>query len=228
MAKTYTNCRSASCTSGRSIFPVSSDSNAFNVKQGDTCPDFTVQIKNPKTGNTISFADWNVSTFMYFESCLKSITEEDYGNYIIKLLGNANFCQIKTGDIIGVEDCNQNDQEFMLVTDVNFSAKTISVSRGYGDSTIYDHSKGDKLIFYRIYGENGYITSKNIPDEDDEWDADYSVIGYHWCEEDTSHKGTYYLEFHLTNSDSDNSYDSCNVQLRTFPISEKGYIINIL
>ncbi|MFW5794562.1 MAG: hypothetical protein ACOCV1_03655 [Bacillota bacterium] len=232
MAKVYTNCNSGSCGSGSSIYSYSQDSSAFNIKQGDTCPDFTVQIKNPTTGNAISFEDWNVEVFMYFESCLKSITEEAYGETTIKLLGNANLCQVKIGDVIGVEDCNQNDEEFMLVTDVDFSAKTVSVSRGYGDSTIYNHSKGDKLLFYRIYGENGYITNKNIPDEDDEWEADYSVVGYHWCVEDTSHKGKYYLEFHLTSSDSiDNpnasGYNSCNIQTRTFPVSEKGYIVNI-
>jgi len=204
----------------------------FNIKQGDTCPTFTISIIDPITGIEVSYENWLVEVYMHFESCLKSDSGVSYSNpfSIIKLMRNMNLCLIKIGDIIEVEDCNQNLKELMLVMDVDYETGEITVERGYEDSDIYSHKKGDKLLFYRIYGKEGYIDNKNEENIEEDVEPDYSIIGYQWDSEDTSHKGKYYLEFKLTNYiyDPEDPLTIIDTQIRSFPISSTNYVINII
>jgi len=230
MARQYTTCSSGLCTGSstsgngnNSALPACSEGLA--IKQGDTCPVFEIQIKDPTTGEPVSYEDWDVEVYMYFTSCLGADTDApvSLNTSIITLLGKANLCQIKIGDIIGVDDCNQNEEEFMLVLDVDYSTGEVTVQRGYGDSDIYAHEKGDRLIFYRIYGSTGYIDSKFEDDPSTtENETDYSVIGYRWTTEDTSHTGTYYFEFKTINN------EVSPAQVRSFPVDNNDYIIKII
>jgi len=227
MGLQYTSANCTSCTSNSSY-----NSSEFNIKQGDTCPNFTIEVKDPSTGLPISFEGWSIEVFMHFESCLKSDSGASYSYpySIIKLLGNANLCLVKINDLIGVEDCNQNKQEFMLVTDIDYDTGEITVQRGYGDSDIYTHKKGDKLLFYRIYGKEGYIDSKYEEDLEEDIEADFSILGYQWEIEDTSHKGKYYFEIKATNViyDDEDPTIIVNTQVRSFPIGATNYIVNII
>jgi hypothetical protein len=226
MSKNYKNCNNSSCSS----ILTCSDCD-FSIKQGDNCPSFKIQIKDPSTGNPISFEDWEVEAYMYFYSNFKSIKQSDdiysgYTYYILNLLGNQNLYQIKIGDIIEVEDCNQNLQEFMIVENVD--KNDIYVIRGYGGSDIYEHKRGDKLIFYRIYNKEGFITSEHIEEDykenfisegqnNEKIEEDFSIIGYSWDIEDTSHKGIYFLQLKVRSED----------KIRTFPVNGDGYKIII-
>ncbi len=220
MTRQYTTCTSGTCTNTPTI-----NNEDFVIKQGDTCPVFEIQIKDPNTGLPVSYLNWAVNVFMYYISCLGADTDApvSLNTSIIKLLGKVNLCQVKIGDIIGVDDCNQNENEFMIVLDVDFATGEVTVQRGYGNSDIYAHNKGDKLIFYRIYGSDGYIDSKFEDDlETTEDETDYSVLGYHWTVEDTSHIGTYFFEFKATDA------SVTPPQIRSFPVSSNDYIIKII
>jgi len=220
MGRIYVNCSSGTCTSTPTI-----SKDAFVIKQGDTCPIFEINIQDPETGEPVSYESWDVEVYMYFISCLGADSDApvSLNTSIITLLGKANLCQIKIGDIIGVDDCNQNENEFMLVLDVDYSTGEITVERGYGGSDIYNHDKGDKLIFYRIYGSDGYIDSKFEDDlETTEDETDYSVLGYRWTAEDTSHTGTYYFEFKAINN------SITPPQVRSFPVNSNDYIVQII
>ena len=141
MGRIYVNCSSGTCASTPTI-----SKDAFVIKQGDTCPVFEINIQDPETGEPVSYESWDVEVYMYFISCLGADSDApvSLNTSIITLLGKANLCQIKIGDIIGVDDCNQNENEFMLVLDVDYSTGEITVERGYGGSDIYNHDKGDK------------------------------------------------------------------------------------
>ena len=227
MGSTYTTAICSSCASNSSY-----NSTEFNIKQGDTCPNFTIEVRDPSTGQMASYEGWSVEVYMYFESCLRSDSgaSNSYPVSIIRLLGNVNLCQVKIGDMIGVEDCNQNLQEFMLVTAIDYDTGEITVERGYGDSDIYTHKKGDKLIFYRIYGKSGYIDSKYEEDIEEGVEADFSILGYQWDVEDTSHRGKYFIELKATNLvyDDDDPSLLVSTQIRSFPVSSTDYIVNIV
>lgn len=219
---------SETCTSCISnVSNTNYNSKEFNIKQGDTCPNFIVSITDPE-GIAVSYEGWSVEVYMYFESCLKSSI--GIPDLKIKLLGNINLCLVKIGDIIKVEDCNQNLNEYMLITDVDYDTNEITVERGYNDSDIYAHKKNDKLIFFRIYNKEGYIDSKYEEDLEEDIEADYSIIGYKWEVEDTSHKGKYYLEFKLKNFIYDSVDPSIiiDTQIRSFPVGSTNYVINII
>jgi hypothetical protein len=176
---------------------------------------------------------------MYFKSCLKSVdaVESYYGTSAVKLIGNQNFGQIKVGDIVGFEGIDQNNEEFMLVTDLDVANKQVIVSRGYGNTQILTHVKGERVLFYRIYGASGYVTNKNVDQEntaideagleDESNSGDYSLIGYHWAAEDTSHKGTYFLEMKVDNSLLAGS-DGSESSVRTLPNNKEGYVVTII
>lgn len=246
MPKKYKNCSGYSCSNSFNVTSESCNSD-FTIKQGDTCPLFKINIKDPETGLPVSYEDWEVTTFMFFESCLRSIDSahdgisgcSGFSGYMseefagIKLLGKKSLCQVKIGDIIEVDDCNQNRQEFMLVIDIDYDCDTILVQRGYGGSDIYSHRRGDKLIFYRIYGKTGFIDSVNEEDLEEGIELDNSVIGYNWAEEDTSHRGCYFFEFKLMKnaigiSGISGYSGSVDIQLRSFPLNTKGYKISIV
>jgi hypothetical protein len=234
MGKTYTNCTTCSTSASGTTTTVST----FSLKQGDTCPDYSTRLLDQQ-GNPVSFEGWTVEVFMYFISCLKSIEDEQayYGTARIKLLGNQNLCQVKIGDIVGFEACDQNHEEFMLVTDIDDTTNEIIVVRGYGDSPIVTHKKGERVLFFRVYGADGFVKSKffdqnaNPIDEaalEDGTEApDFSVIGYHWMPQDTSHKGTYFLEFKVSNEGLSGT-DGFEPSIRTIPNNKEGYIITII
>lgn len=242
MGRSYTNCGSGRCNFGGTL-----SSSDFKIKQGDTCPDFRFQIKVTSTNETVSYEGWSVEVYMFFYSYLRSLTNIEYSGYTenmatLKLLGNQNFGQIKLGDIIGVEDCDQNRQEFMQVISINYDTYEVFVERGYGNSDIYNHKKSDKLIFYRIYGKTGYIDSSSsgssVEDVDEYVDDnsadvvtdDYSIVGYHFCQDDTSHKGSYFIDFKLSMAPDpgySGDYD-CGVKVKSYPNDKDGYVVNII
>ena len=90
----YTSASCSSCSSSSSNY----NSTEFNIKQGDTCPNFTIQAKNPENGQPVSYEDWDIEVYMYFESCLKSDSgaSSSYPVSIITLVGKINLCQIKS------------------------------------------------------------------------------------------------------------------------------------
>ncbi len=194
---------------------------SFQFKRGDTCPSFEIQIKDPITGASVSFEDWLVQAYMWFETCLgEDIT---VSTTEFKLLGNKLLCQVKIGDIIEVDDCDQNQTEYMEVVDVDAETETITVTRGAQDSDVYSHKKKDKLLFFRIFGNSGYISSEyedDISTTDDE--EDFSLIRYDWLSADTTHTGDYLLEFKLQ---QETEYGE-NEVIRSFPKCG-GYPIQI-
>jgi hypothetical protein len=193
------------------------------IKKGDTCPIFKIMISDPETGSPVSFLNWEVQIFMWFNSFIGSEIDDISDEVTFSLLGNKNFCQIKVGDIIRFEDCNQNIVEFMEVESIDSDNFTITATRGDFDdvpSIPFTHFKKDSVTFYRIFEKNGFIDSifEDNSDTADIDERDYSVIAYQWDSEDTSHRGEYLLEFKVTDGDL----------IRTFPLNSEGFCIQII
>ena len=198
-------------------------SDCFKIKQKDTCPVFKVQIIDPKTQQAFSLLNLEVKTFMYFESRLGSDIDSSMDPVAeFTLLGNKYLCQVKVGDIILIEDCNQSLTEYMEVTSIDSSTGIITANRGdlEGYTSIqFDHFKKDLIRFYRIFEKNGYVDSiyEDSPDTEED-EADHSLLVYQWDSSDTTHRGDYYLEFKITDGDIS----------RTFPLNNVGYCIQII
>lgn len=220
MGRAYTNCTSGvSCGSTLK----GSTGQAFKIKKGDTCPRYSVQLKATATGEGVSYQNWIVRANMYFESLLANDIDNSMEYEAqFKLKGSINFCQVKVGDVIAIQSCTQGDTEYMIVTEIDCENKMIYASRGYADSDSFDHKKGTKIIFYRIFLKHGYITSEHEDDPDTVDDEqDYSILNYQWDPADTTHAGDYLFEFKLNYPNS--------TQVRSFPVSEDGdYLIKII
>lgn len=195
----------------------------FSIKRNDTCPVFEVKMINSETGAPVSYEDWNVFTSMFYESKINNALFQSESDNIISFMKQQHVCQIKIGDIIRFEECYQNYMEYALVTDIDIVTGEIIIERDYNDSLygtsyLLPHVRGERVVIFRFFNKSGYIRSLYEDNEElTEEEMDYSVIGYQWDKEDTSHSGEYYLEFELNN----------NNLTRSFPVDKMGYKINI-
>ena len=212
-------CSNASeCNSGCS----SSD---LCIKKGDTLPSLRVSMTD--CDGVVDLTDSNLAleASMWFKAKTKAALSNSQDT--IQLADNVGFDTIMIGDVI-VTNRSRN-REIMLVTGINESSKSISVTRGYEDSQEQSWSKGTELKIFRF--RNQTATIESVFEESQSLNGEISndlvdtFLVFKWDSNHTAMPGCYLLEFKLFKVDP----DTAEVEwIKSIPLSKEGYLINVL
>ena len=180
----------------------------FTIKRHDTRPAFKVQIEECDPSIDWSDPSLVVEANIWYKARLKAGIDNLVST--ISLADNVGFDQMLVDDIIVIG--GPRSPEMMLVTDFNEAAKTVTVTRGYHNTTAMAFKKGTKMKVFRNMNAPAVIENAydDVLQEDGTTQRDQlmgSYLVYNLLPTDTCLPGCFCLEFKLmrmiTDADED-------------------------
>lgn len=197
------------------------------IKRHDTKPYLKVSISDCDGPVDLTEEGLAAEASMWFDAKLKS--EVDSSSTEIRFADNIGFDSVMVGDVISTS--KSRSPEFMLVSGVDESNKTITVLRGQGETTAQTWSKGTHLSVFRFMDEPAQIES--VFEETESLDGTVSEVlvdtflVFEWSSSHTSVPGCYWVEFKILKVSSSSGVDVVD-WVKRVPISSQGYMIRVV
>jgi hypothetical protein len=195
------------------------------IKRHDTRPSFKISISD--CDGVVDLTDENLvlEASMWFDAKLK--TAIDDSDTTFKFADNIGFDQVIAGDVIVTG--KSRSPEKMLVTAVDESEKSITVTRSHDGTTAQSWPRGTVLNVFRFVDESAEIQSyyEDVTSVDGAVANELTdtMLVYNWTTPQTSMPGCYWLEFKLVMI----SPETSDVEwTKRFPLASEGFIINVV
>lgn len=195
------------------------------IKRHDTRPSFKISISD--CDGVVDLSDENLAleASMWFNSKSKSALDDSETE--IKFADNVGFDQVMVGDVI--KTGKSRSPEKMLVSAVNESAKSVTVTRGHEGTTPQSWPRGTVLNIFRFVDQPAEIESyyEDVTGVDGAVTNELTdtMLVYNWQTPQTSMPGCYWIEFKLIMISSETG----DVEwTKRMPLATEGFIVNII
>jgi hypothetical protein len=196
----------------------------FCIKKNDTRPIF--QISFSDCDGAVDLDDENVAVeaSMWFNAKLKSQISDT--STTLSFADNVGFDQIFVGDLVVVD--KSRNYEFMIVTNINESSKSIQVSRGQEETSASEWPKGTDLKIFRFVDAPAQVESvfEDITQVDGSVlnELTDTILSFSFASEHTIMPGCYWFEFKISRIlPGTGEID----WVKTIPLSD-GFLINVV
>ena len=195
------------------------------IKRHDTRPSFKISISD--CDGVVDLSDENLAleASMWFKAKLKPAL--DASDTEIQFADNVGFDQVMVGDVIVTG--KSRSPEKMLVSSVDESSKSVTVTRGHEDTMPQSWPRGNVLNIFRFVDQSANIESyyEDVTGVDGTATNELTdtMLVYNWQTPQTSMPGCYWIEFKLIMV----SPETGDVEwTKRMPLAAEGFIVNII
>lgn len=197
------------------------------IKRHDTRPSLKISLADCDGPIDLTEEGVAVEASMWFDAKLKS--DASAAATQIRFADNIGFESVIVGDLISTS--KSRTPELMLVTGVDESSKTVTVSRAHGGSTAQAWPKGTQLSVFRFTDQPAQVES--VFEETEGLDGSVSeslvdtLLVFEWLPTYTSVPGCYWFEFKILKVLPSTSGGVVE-WVKRVPLSAQGFMVRVV